>query len=125
MLFRNKVKSKFSSQIVKELSNNKEKNSVKLSYVSSLPPPIPAKFPKEVNEISKFFKKNPTSTQKKSYAQVSSNFNASDIARKTLKIKKAFLSLQNKKIEQIQKIISNNSKSKLRINITTKEPSCK
>ena len=99
MLFRNKVKSKFSPQIVKELSNNKGKTSVKLSYVSSLPSPILAKFPKEVNEISKFFKKNPISAQKKSYMQVSSSSNMSNIARETLKIKKAFLSLQNKKIK--------------------------
>ena len=58
MLFRNKVKSKFSLQIVKELSNNKGKTSIKPSYVSSLSSPIPAKSLKEVYEISKFFKKN-------------------------------------------------------------------
>jgi len=67
MSFRNKVKSKFSPQIVKEPSNNKDKNSVKPSYISSLPLPILAKSLKEVDEISKFFKKNPTSIQKKSY----------------------------------------------------------
>ena len=97
MSFRNKVKSKFSPQVVKELSNNKDRNSIILSYVFSFPPPILAKFPKEVNEISKFFKKNPISVQKKFYAQVLSNFNISNIARETLKIKKAFPSLQNKK----------------------------
>jgi len=125
MSFRNKVKSKFSPQIVKEPSNNKGKNSVKPSYIFSLPLPILAKSLKEVDEISKFFKKNPTFMQKKSYAQVLSNSNMSNIARKTLKIKKAFPSLQNKKIEQAQKIISSNSKPKPCINMTTKEPSHK
>ena len=68
MLFRNKVKSKFSSQVSKELANNKDKNIVKYSYVSTLLSSIPAKSPKKVNKISKYFKKNPSSIQKKSYA---------------------------------------------------------
>jgi len=67
-LLRNKVKSKFSSQAFKELTNNKGKNMVKPFYVSTLLPPILAKLPKEVNEISKYFKKNSSSIQKKSYA---------------------------------------------------------
>ena len=125
MLFRNKVKSKFSSQIVKKLSNNKGKTLVKPSYISSLPPPILAKSLKEVNKISKFFKKNFISAQKNFYAQVLSNSNMSNIAKETLKIKEAFPRLQNKKIEQIQNIISGDSKPKLCINITTKELSYK
>lgn len=43
MSFRNKVKSKLSSQIIKKPSNNKGKNSVKLSYILYLPLPILAK----------------------------------------------------------------------------------
>jgi len=43
------------------------KNTVKPTYVSPLPPPILAKISKEVNKISKFFKKN-DKLQKKSYA---------------------------------------------------------
>jgi len=39
-----------------------------------------------------------------------------------LKIKEAFPSLQNKKIKLVQKIISRESKPKLHINMTTKEP---
>ena len=120
---RNKVKSKFSLQAFKELNTSKGKNMVKSSYVSPLPPPIPAKSPKKVNEISKYFKKNLSSTQKKSYTQVSSN--GSNTARETLKIKEAFSSLQNKKIELVQKIISSKGKSKPHINMTTKRPSCK
>ena len=68
---------------------------MKPPYVSSLPFPILAKLPKEINEISGFFKKNPLSLQKKSYTQASSN--SSNTARETLKIKEAFPSLQNKK----------------------------
>ena len=60
--------------------------------------------------------KNPTSTQ------VLFNSNISNIARDTLKIKKAFLSFQNKKIKQVQKIISSDSKPKPHINMTTKRP---
>jgi len=44
------------------------------------------------------------------------------MARETLKIKKAFPSLQNKKIEQIQKIISGVTDPKPHINMTTKGP---
>ena len=125
MLFRNKIKSKFSLQIAKKPANNKSKNTVKPSYISSLPLSILAKSLKEINKISKFFKKNPSSMLKKSYVQVSFNLNISSIARETLKIKEVFLSLQNKKIEQVQKIISRVSKPKPWINMTTKEHSQK
>jgi len=57
MLFRNKVKSKFNPQVPKTPASNKGKEMVKPTYVSLLPPPIPAKMPKEVNEVSKYFKK--------------------------------------------------------------------
>ena len=67
ILFRNIVKSKSSPQVVKTLSNGKGKNIVKLASILSIPSPILAKFPKKVNEISKFFKKKPAIQQKKSY----------------------------------------------------------
>jgi len=89
MSFRNKVKSKFNPQTTKTPVNNKGKDTVKPTYISPLPPPILAKIPKEVNEISKFFRKN-NKPQKKSYAQVSSNSQSSNIAMNTLKIKKMF-----------------------------------
>jgi len=57
MSFRNKIKSKFNSQVSKILASNKGKEIVKPTYVSLLPPFIPAKMPKEVNEVSKYFKK--------------------------------------------------------------------
>ena len=117
---RNKVKLKFSPQAIKELNINKGKSMVKLSYISTLLPPIPAKLPKKVTKISKYFKKNSSSIQKKSYTQVSSN--SSNTARETLKIKEAIPSLQNKKIKLIQKIISSEGKPKPHINMTTKRP---
>jgi len=55
--FRNKVKAQFSSQSVKETNNNKGKNTVNLTYVFTLSSPIPAKSPKKVIKISKYFKK--------------------------------------------------------------------
>ena len=45
--------------------------------------------------------------------------------RKVLKIKKVFSNLQEKKIENIQKIINRGDKPKPRLNITTKGPSHK
>ena len=120
---RNMVKSKFSPQALKKPTNNKGKGMVKPSYIYTLPPPISAKLPKEINEISKYFKKNSFFVQKKSYTQASSN--GTNMARKMLKIKEAFPNLQNKKIKLIQKIISGEGKLKPHINITTKGPSCK
>ena len=47
-------------------------------------------------------------------------FKPTTFARKVLKIKKAFPNIQAKKIENIQKIINNYGKPKLKINITIK-----
>ena len=58
----------------------------------------------------------------------SSNHNDSskNIAMNTLKIKKVFLNLSNKKIDSVQKIINRiNDKPKPRLNMTTKCPSYK
>ena len=91
-LFRNKVKSKFNPQIPKAQANNKGKEIVKPTYVSLLSLPILAKTPKEVNEVSKYFKKI-NFPQKKSYAQVSSKLqssSSSNITMNMLKIKEMF-----------------------------------
>ena len=122
-MFRCKVKTQFSPQIIKNLVTNKGKSIDKLATVSVLSLPIPAKSYKEVVKISKIFKKNSATKEKKSYTQVSSQ--NTNTARETLKIKKAFLNLQNRKIENIQKIISGKEKPKPCINITTKELSQK
>jgi len=125
MSFRNKVKFKFNQQAIKEPVNKKGNNPDKLSYVSCLPPPIPAKSPKEMNKLSKYFKKNPPVVPRKSYVQVLSRPNTSNIVRETLKIKDTFPNLQNKKIEQVQKLISGDHKPKPCINMTTKGSSHK
>ena len=112
--------------VLKSLRNQmliKEKNIVKPSYILVLPPPIPAKSPKKVNKISKFFKKNLISKKKKSYTQASAN--STNITRETLKIKKVFSNLQNKKIKLVQKIINGKGKPKLCINMTIKDLSHK
>ena len=123
---RNKVKSKFAPQVKFPQTSNKGKDTPKPTFVSSIPPPIPAKSPKEVKEISKLFKKIKKPTMKKSYAQAltpkpHSSDKSSNIAMNTLKIKETFSNLPNNKIDSIQKVInSSNDKAKPRLNMTTK-----
>jgi len=129
--FRSKVSSKFTPRIPKNSNTNtKEKVTVKPTFVSSVPPPIPAKTPREVNEISKYFKKNSSPPQKKSYANATSSSNlqnssgSKNIVKETLKIKEMLPNLPSNKIEQVQKVISGPlNKSKLKITMTTKGPS--
>ena len=128
---RNKVKSKFASQVKVPQTLNKGKDIPKPTFVSFIPPLILAKSPKEVKEISKFFNKIKKPTMKKLYVQVLtpkpySSDKSSNIAMNTLKIKKTFPNLPNKKIDSIYKVInSSNDKAKLRLNMTTKGLSCK
>jgi len=130
--FRSKVKSKFSPQ-VKNIQPlvNKDKEVAKPLFVSVILPLIPAKSNKEVKEISKFFKKIEKPATNKLYAQAllpksKPNASSSDIAMNTLKIKKAFPNLPNKKIDTIQKVVNgSNNKPKPRLNMTTKGPSHK
>jgi len=64
---------------------------------------------------------NATSSSTQQGSPVSKN-----IVKKTLKIKETFLNLSNNKIKQVQKVINRpNNKSKLRISMTTKDPSRK
>lgn len=125
--FRQKVSYKFTLKI-NPINNSKKdnKNTDKPMSIKRLPLPIPAKSPKEVNEILKYFKTiSPTkldNNQGKSYAQASKSSNT---AKKILKIKKVFPSLKADKINNIQKIINRGSKLKPRINMTTKSPSKK
>ena len=102
--------------------NNKDKEMVKPTFISFILSPIPAKSQKEVNKLSKYFKKNTSSQQKKSYANTtfltkpSSSPTPKNIIKKMLKIKEMFLNLPDKKIKQVQKVInSSNNKSKPRI----------
>jgi len=70
---RQKVSSKFIPKLNLVKTNGKDKeNTEKPMSIKRLPPLILAKSPKEVNEISKFFKNNPTNGNKdirKSYIQ--------------------------------------------------------
>ena len=127
--FRSKVKSKFTPQVPKSTNNNKGKKIVKPTFIFLIPSPIPAKLQKEVNELSKYFKKNTNSQQKKSYANATSSLKQpspaapKNITRETLKIKKMFSNLPNKKIEKMQKVINGSEdKAKLKINMTNKGP---
>jgi len=132
MTFRNKVKLQFSPQVSKLKISLKGKETVKPTFVSSLPPLILAKSQKEVNEISKYFKKNTKASPSKSYAQASSSTKSSssiplsDATRDALKNKETFPNLPNSKIDLVQKVINGPStKPKPRINMTTKGPSHK
>ena len=130
MTFRSKVKSKFNPQVIKPIISVKDKATVKPIFVFALLSPILAKSQKEVNEISKYFKKNNKPSLLKSYMQASSSSkktisstSTSNITRNALKIKETFPNLPNRKIDLIQKVINNfSNKSKPRINITTKGP---
>jgi len=106
--------------------NNKEKNGPSPANINRLPPPIPAKSPKEVNEILKFFKNNKTvnlpTNKSKFYTQASKqNMSTADI----IKIKETFPSVSVKEIDQINNIIKEPLKPKPCIQITTKDPSRK
>ena len=104
----------------------RKKNMNKSASIKKLPLPILAKLPKEVKEISKYFKTTSSAYRNKNtrklYTQVSQLENNT---RKVLKIKKAFLNLQTNKIENIQKIIKSDGKPKPKINMTTKSSSQK
>ena len=126
MTFRSKVRSKFNLQVNKLQESNKGKETMKPTFVSSLPPPILAKSPKEVNEVSKYFKKNNKPPMKKSYARASSlkQFPAASIFSimlLALKLKETFPNLPNKKIDMVQKVINGpTEKSKPKISMTIK-----
>ena len=121
-LLRKKIAAKFTPRIQPTpQKNNKEKNSLTPASIERLPPPIPAKFLKEVNTISKFFKNgkmdNSSLSKTKSYAQASKqNASISDV----IKIKETFSSMRVKEIDQINNIVKGSSKPKPRIQMTTK-----
>ena len=119
---RRKITSKFTPKTpLPPQRNNKEKNGPSLANINRLPPPIPAKSPKEVNKISKFFKNNkmvnlPTN-KSKSYAQASKqNTSITDV----IKIKEIFPLVSVKEINQINNIIKEPLKPKPHIQMTTK-----
>ena len=129
--FRNKVAAKFTLKITlpNALKNNNVKDDDKPASINKLLPLILAKIPKKINEIIKFFKKNSQSKKKtrnklkrktKLYTQTLNSL--INNTREVLKIKEIFFNLQTNKIENIQKIIKENSKPRYKINIVMKEP---
>ena len=122
--FPQKVVSKFTPRI-QEVKNKSKKNKPTdkpASFVKHSPL-IPAKTSKEINEISKFFKRNSQpkdkSDNRKLYAQaLASSTNIKEI----LKIKETFPNLHARKIENIQKVINNNGNLKPKLNMTMKDP---
>ena len=122
-LFRQIVANKFTLKTNPvKIEKEEGKTTDKLASVKKLSPPILAKFPKEVNKISKYFKPSKLTqtnkTERKSYTQVFKP--TTTTTKEVLKIKEAFPNLKANKIKNIQKIINNNSKPKLRLNMTTK-----
>ena len=106
------------------ISKNKSSKSFDiLATINKISPFIPAKLPKEINKISKYFKKNQQSGRKKetnkSYAQTSTPANST---REALKIKETFPNLPTKKIKNIQKVINGRGKTKPKLHMTTKRP---
>jgi len=104
---------------VKTNKSKSGKNADKLVTFNRLPSPIPAKLPKKVNKISKYFKKNNQTNEKKDqrklYAQALTSFkNTREV------FKKMFPNIQAKKIENIYKIINSKGKPKPRIHMMTK-----
>jgi len=120
--FRQKVSFKYTIRINPVKTRKKGKKNIDKSIsIERLSLPIPAKSPKK---ISKYFKMvgpaQANASNGKLYAQASKSRSST---KEILKIKEAFLNLKANKIENIQKIIKSNSKSKPRINITTKDSS--
>ena len=123
IFFRYKVSAKFTPKIneVNINKNKKSKSANKPAIFNKLPPPILAKLPKEINKISKYFKKNNQTNDKKDQRKLYAQ--ASTLINKTREvIKEKFPNLQTKKIENIQKIINDKGKSKPRLYIITKGP---
>jgi len=100
-------------------------NTDKKAEISRVLPSIPPRPSIEVLKKSKFFEnkcKNPAhkSNNKDSQLYVQTlSLNTKEI----LKIKEKFPNISSKKIEEIYRTINNSGKLKLKINMTTKEPS--
>ena len=100
---RQKVVLKFTSKVKPIINgNNGNKNKLVPASIKKLSPPIPMKSPKEINQISKFFKNlKPVPINKtvvKSYTQASKPAN---YIEEVIRIKNAFPSLSASKIDQI------------------------
>ena len=131
---RSKISLKFTLRIPPAKSNgNKEIPKSNLVTINKAPlplPPLSTKPKKGINTTPKYFQsknqldknKTPSGKLGKSYAQaIKPLVNTSDV----LKIKEAFLSLNAKKIDQVNNIVNRQSKPRSHIKMTTKGPSRK
>jgi len=130
-MFHELIKDEFTIQVSISNKGKKTNNSLltklvnflKLSLLQLSPRPS-----KEVLEKSKFHRKNTPGKDKKTEVTTKSSYMqiSSKNIKIILKIKENFPELLNKKIEELNKSIFNNSAiPRPRINITTKGPSCK
>ena len=121
--FRQQVAAQFTLKLHEtRVTSKSDKYTDKPASFVKHPSLIPAKMTKEVNKISKFFKK----TNKQAKKRDTGRFYAQVLLPKTseiLKIEETFLKLQTNKINNIYKIINGSDKPKPKINMTTKEPS--
>jgi len=118
---RKKIAAKFTPKIQPTTNKNKIIDKPTPVNIERIPPSIPTKSQKEVNQISKYFKNikpaNNTKQPQKSYAQASKqNISTSEV----IKIKEAFPTIGTNKIEYINNIVKGNTKVKPCIQITTK-----
>jgi len=123
--FRQQIASKFTPKIQETKKPSKDDNLTdKPVSFAKLPLLISVKSPKEVKEISKFFKKSIKPTEKKDssklYAQASV-----PMTSEILKIIEIFSKLQASKINNIHKIINGVGKPKPKVYMTTKRLSRK
>jgi len=129
-MLRAKISSKFTPRMPLTNNNNKKEipKSIPVSINRVLPlSPLPAKSKKEINVISKYFQPKKSMVEnnaqdsnakiRKLYTQASkTSVNTSEV----LKIKETFLSLNAKKINQVNNIVNGQSKTKPHIKMTTK-----
>lgn len=93
----------------------------KQANVSKIPLLVLPRPSKIILAKSKYYKKKPSSSSSPTnnsqlYVQVSKNY-----IKDIVKIKKNFLNLSAKKIEEVHRILNNNKKNKPKINIITKD----
>ena len=130
---RTKISSKFTQRTIPSNNGNKKDIPKSVSVTINKVPPLPsllAKSKKEINTISKYFKKPMVSNSAhstnvnsgKSYAQA---LKTSASTSEVLKIKKMFPSLNAQKIDQVNNILNSSTNPKPCIRMTTKGPSRK
>ena len=120
---RKEIAAKFTLKIQPATNKNKIIDKLTPVNIERIPPFIPTKSQKQVNQISKYFKNiklaNNTKQPQKLYAHtLKQNISIFEV----IKIKETFLTIGINKIEQINNIVKSNTKAKPHIQMTMKEP---